>query len=246
MRHFVLSCPIIFIFFLFFGGCATAKSHYHLSDDASDFVVLNEVVPDALLEIRYATSYNFVGERIDGYEEPTALLTKQAAKQLKLVSDELKSRGYCLKIYDAYRPQKAVNHFIRWAEDRSDVRMKSYFYPDLDKSVLFKQGYIAKHSGHSRGSTVDLTLFDMKSGRDVDMGGTFDFFGKKSHSDYTNITKEQYAARKLLRSVMMSYGFVPYASEWWHFTLKNEPYPDTYFTFPISISSVKKEKSLGK
>ena len=236
----------MFLFLFLFGGCATAKSTIHLSDDASDFVVVNEVVPDALLEIRYATAYNFVGERIDGYEEPTALLTREAATQLQRVSEELKAKGYLLKIYDAYRPQKAVDHFKRWAEDRADVRMKPYFYPDLDKSLLFKLGYIANHSGHSRGSTVDLTLFDMQKGRDVDMGGTFDFFGKKSHPDYTGVTKEQYASRMLLRSTMMAHGFVPYDSEWWHFTLKNEPYPNTYFTFPSAKSSVRKESSLAK
>ena len=209
-----------------------------LSEDPSDFVLLSEAVPDAILEIRYYSTYNFVGDRIDGYEEPLAMLTTEAAAALKEVSDELMGMGYRLKIFDAYRPQMAVTHFMNWALDTDDVRMKEYFYPDLDKDVLFPQGYIAEHSGHSRGSTVDLTLFDMNTEREVDMGGTFDFFGELSHPDYTDITEEQYAMRMLLREVMMKHGFRPLEEEWWHFTLDNEPYPDTYFTFPINSDSL--------
>ena len=156
-----------------------------LSADSSDFVLLSDVVPDAIMEIRYYSTYNFVGDRIAGYEEPVALLTKEAALALKGASDELKEKGYRLKIYDAYRPQMAVTNFMNWALDENDVRMKQYFYPELDKSVLFPQGYIAEHSGHSRGSTVDLTLFDMNTEKEVDMGGTFDYFGELSHPDYT-------------------------------------------------------------
>ena len=204
------------------------------SNDSSDFVVLTDVVPDAVLEIRYYSSYNFVGEQIDGYEEPIALVTTEAAEALKAVSDELSAQGYLLKIYDAYRPQSAVSHFVRWAEDTEDTRMKADFYPELDKSVLFSRGYIAKHSGHSRGSTLDLTLVYKDTKEDVDMGGTFDYFGELSHSDYKGITEEQYANRMLLRKAMTSHGFNPYSEEWWHFTLSNEPYPGTYFTFPVS------------
>ena len=209
-----------------------------LSDDASDFVLLSDAVPDAILEIRYYSTYNFVGARIDGYEEPVALLTKEAAAALKEVSDDVIAQGYRLKIYDAYRPQKAVDHFVRWAEDTSDVKMKEYFYPDLEKDVLFPLGYIAEHSGHSRGSTVDLTLFDMKTEKEADMGGTFDFFGELSHPDYKDITDEQYANRMILREAMLRHGFKPLDEEWWHFTLENEPYPDTYFTFPVCKASV--------
>ena len=209
-----------------------------LSDDSSDFVLLSEAVPDAILEIRYYSTYNFVGDRIDGYEEPLAMLTKESAAALKEVSDELVSKGYRLKIYDAYRPQKAVTNFVEWAKNTNDTRMKEYFYPDLDKSVLFPQGYIAEHSGHSRGSTVDLTLFDMKTEKELDMGGTFDFFGEQSHPDYTNITEEQYAHRMILRDAMLAHGFKPIDTEWWHFTLDNEPYPDTYFTFPVNSDSI--------
>ncbi len=217
---------------------ADASSDVNLSDDSSDFVNLSEAVPDAILEIRYYSTYNFVGDRIDGYEEPLAFLTKEAASALKEVSDDLVSQGYRLKIYDAYRPQMAVSHFVRWAEDVSDTRMKDYFYPELDKSVLFDQGYIAEHSGHSRGSTVDLTLFDMETEKEVDMGGTFDYFGELSHPDYTDITDEQYANRMLLREAMTSHGFKPLEEEWWHFTLEDEPYPDTYFTFAINSDSL--------
>ena len=216
----------------------TAESDVKLSDDASDFVLLSEAVPDAILEIRYYSTYNFIGDRIDGYEEPLAILTKEAAAALKEVSDELVGMGYRLKIFDAYRPQMAVTNFMNWALDPDDARMKDYFYPELEKSELFPQGYIAEHSGHSRGSTVDLTLFDMTTEREVDMGGTFDYFGQLSHPDYMDITEEQYAMRMLLREVMLKHGFKPLEEEWWHFTLENEPFPETYFTFPINSDSV--------
>ena len=226
--------------FLTAGFSQNSDENLKFSNDSSDFVVVNDVVPDVILEIRYYSTYNFVGDRIDGYEQPTALLTKEAADALKQVSDELKSKGYRLKIYDAYRPQMAVNHFEKWAKDTGDVRMKEYFYPELDKSVLFDQGYILNHSGHSRGSTVDLTLFDEKTGKELDMGGTFDYFGQRSHPDYKNITDEQYNNRMILRQAMMNHGFEPLDEEWWHFTFKNEPYPDTYFTFPVSEDSLSK------
>ena len=201
--------------------------------DLSGFVKLSDAVPDAILEIRYYSTYNFVGDRIEGYETPVAYLTKEAAAALKEVSDELIEKGYRLKIYDAYRPQTAVNHFARWAKDVKDTRMKKYFYPKLNKSVLFKQGYIDYKSGHGRGSTVDLTLFDMKTGKEVDMGGTFDYFGVQSHPDYKKITKTQYNNRMILRKAMTAHGFRPLSTEWWHFTLNNEPYPDTYFDFTV-------------
>ena len=219
-------------------GETTAEDGTNLSDDASDFVLLSEAVPDAILEIRYYSTYNFVGDRIDGYEEPVAILTEEAAAALKEASDDLISQGYRLKIYDAYRPQMAVDNFMAWALDEEDVRMKQYFYPELDKDVLFPQGYIAEHSGHSRGSTVDLTLFDMETEKEVDMGGTFDYFGELSHPDYTEITEEQYENRMILREAMMKHGFKPLEEEWWHFTLVDEPYPDTYFTFPVNSTSI--------
>lgn len=199
------------------------------------FVSISEAVPDAVLEIRYYSTYNFVGERIRGYEEPVALLTCEAAEALREVSDELVQQGYRLRIYDAYRPQQAVDHFKDWAEDLEDQRMKPFFYPDVKKAELFDRGYIASKSGHSRGSTVDLTLFDMKSGKEVDMGGAFDYFGERSHADYTgDLTEAQRANRALLRDAMLAHGFRGISTEWWHFTLKNEPYPDTYFDFPVA------------
>lgn len=208
-------------------------------DDASGFVLLTDVVPDVLLEIRYFSTFNFVGKRVDGYEEPVALITKEAAEALRTVNEKMISKGYRLKIFDCYRPQKAVNHFERWAKDISDTLNKAFFYPELDKSVLFDLGFICHRSGHSRGSTVDLTLFDMKLGRDVDMGGPFDYFGELSHPDYQGISDEQKFNRQLLHNAMIEAGFVGIAEEWWHFTLKNEPYPDTYFTFPSRVSAVR-------
>ena len=208
--------------------------------DSSGFVEIAEVVPDVILEIRYYSTFNFIGDRIDGYEEPTALLTKETAAALMVASDELMSRGYRLKIYDAYRPQRAVDHFVRWAKDVEDQRMKAVFYPDVSKKKLFELGFIAEHSGHSRGSTVDLTLFDMSGGCDVDMGGYFDFFGDISHYEHASLTEAQRANRTLLRDVMADAGFVPYENEWWHFTLSDEPYTDRYFDFPVCKGSLKK------
>ena len=215
------------------------------TDDASQFVNVSDVVPDAILEIRYYSTYNFVGARVDGYLEPVALLTRQAADSLRAVSDDLKKQGYRLKIYDAYRPQCAVDHFVRWAADINDTLMKPYFYPDVPRDRLFELGYIYKMSGHTRGSTVDLTLFDMATEKEVDMGGTFDWFGRESHPDFggnpytgkykpnDRITAEQFHNRMILREAMLRHGFKPLGEEWWHFTLKNEPFPNTYFTFPV-------------
>ena len=205
---------------------------------AADFVVVSQVIPDAILEIRYHSTFNFVGDRIDGYDEPCALLTREAALALKEASDDLMAQGYRIKIYDAYRPQDAVNHFVRWAKDLGDTRMKAYFYPEVDKSQLFSSGYIAKRSGHSRGSTVDITLFDLSTGKDADMGGTFDYFGDASHYEYKKLTPEQKKNRLILRKAMTAHGFKPISTEWWHFTLVDEPYPDTYFNFPVSSEAV--------
>lgn len=203
-------------------------------DDPSGFVVLGEFIPDIIQEIRYYSTYNFVGERIDGYEVPCALMTREAAEALKKVSDDVMKMGYRLKVFDAYRPQMGVDHFMRWAES-NDTSMKAYFYPKIAKDRIIPEGYVDRKSGHSRGSTIDLTLFDMKTGKEVDMGGTFDHFGIESHPDYKKITKAQYKNRMILRDVMIKHGFKPLATEWWHFTLKDEPYPDTYFTFPVTL-----------
>lgn len=217
---------------LFFVSCSnnSPKSPIY---DFSQFVAITDVIPDAILEIRYYSTYNFVGDRVDGYEQPIALLTRQAADSLKVVSDELREHGYRLKIWDSYRPQRAVNHFIRWAEDLNDTAMKHIFYPMVDKSKLFEQQYILARSGHSRGSTVDLTLVDEQTGKELDMGSPFDWFGNESHPDYMNLTANQLANRLVLRHAMLRHGFNPIDSEWWHFTLADEPFPDTYFDFLV-------------
>lgn len=233
-------------------GCKSAKAlQLSPTDDSSQFVTITDVVPDAILEIRYFSTYNFVGARIDGYLEPVALMTRVAADSLRAVSDDLKRHGYVLKIYDAYRPQMAVDHFMRWAQDPTDTLTKAYFYPYLSKEEVFEKEYVAKRSGHSRGSTVDLTLVDMVTGKELDMGGTFDWFGPESHPDYgggnpetldftptdSTFTSEQFYNRMILRTAMLRHGFRPLDNEWWHFTLNNEPFPDTYFTFPVKTLS---------
>ena len=202
--------------------------------DPSGFVLLGEYLPHIVQEIRYYSTYNFIGDRIDGYEEPCALLTKEAARALKGVAGEMIVHGYRLKIFDAYRPACAVRHFVLWGIEDQDIRMKPYFYPDLQKQDLFSKGYVAKQSSHSRGSTVDLTLLDMSTGKELDMGSPFDLFSPISHPDCRNITEEQYENRMCLQRAMVRNGFSPIDCEWWHFTLKNEPYPDTYFEFPVS------------
>ena len=241
-----------------------------VTDGREHFVSLAETLPDAILEIRYFSSYNFVGTRVDGYLAPIALMTRIAADSLRAASDDFLRLGYRIKVYDAYRPQMAVDHFVRWAADLTATEMKPYFYPDVDKSVLFDEGYIAAKSGHTRGSTVDLTLVEMATGKEVDMGGVFDWFGIESHpyfcgdpdtqefqgktgcarkrlerkaerlgldatymSQSIGLSRQQFANRMLLRTVMLRHGFKPIDSEWWHFTLKDEPFPDTYFTFSV-------------
>lgn len=239
----MLNHKLLFVSFitLICYSCECPQSSVPPEMDSSAFVEVTDVIMDAMYDIRYYSTYNFVGERIDGYEAPIALLTRQAADSLLQVSEEMRKLGYRLKIYDGYRPQCAVAHFVRWAQDTADVKMKAYFYPELDKSVLIPD-YICDQSSHTRGSTVDLTLFDMATQKDIDMGCTFDYFGVASHpdvlpgqpvGDYTPINEEQYQHRQLLREAMLRHGFKPFDSEWWHFTLVNEPFPDTYFQFPV-------------
>ncbi|MDO4404180.1 MAG: M15 family metallopeptidase [Atopobiaceae bacterium] len=208
--------------------------------DCSGFVLLADYVPGIIQEIRYYSTYNFIGDRIDGYEEPCALMTLEGARALKAVANEMNARGLRLKVFDAYRPATAVKHFVLWGIEDLDLRMKPYFYPDLKKDELFEKGYIAARSTHSRGSTVDLTLLDMSTGKEVDMGSPFDYFGEASHPDYTGITDEQYENRMILRKAMLRNGFLPIDCEWWHFTLADEPYPDTYFDFPVSSRYLKR------
>ena len=208
--------------------------------DPSGFVLLADYVPGIVQEIRYYSTYNFIGERIDGYEEPVALLTIEAARALKSAANELNVMGYRIKVFDAYRPATAVKQFILWGIEDEDVRMKPYFYPELTKAEVFERGYIARRSSHSRGSAIDLTLIDMKSGKEVDMGGPFDLFSEVSHPDYRGITDEQYANRMMLQKVMVRNGFDTLDCEWWHFVLHGEPYPDTYFEFPVSAAYLRR------
>ena len=207
----------------------------------SDFVILSDIVPDIIQEIRYYTTYNFIGRRFPGYEEPIAIITRKAANALKCVSDELVEKGYRLKVFDAYRPMSAVRYIVQWSRNSSDTLTKKYFYPDINKADLFQLGYISSRSAHSRGSTIDLTLFDMNKEKEVDMGGPYDFLNELSHFAYrSGLTEEQVANRVLLRETMKKYGFNPVSSEWWHFYLKDEPYPNTSFDFPVNSTSIKK------
>ncbi|WP_405610240.1 M15 family metallopeptidase [Streptomyces sp. NBC_00076] len=244
---------------------AHAHAHAHASTEPkapADFVALRTVDPTIIQEMRYLTPHNFVGERIDGYRQPLCILTRPAAEALHKAQSELLRKGYTLKVYDCYRPQRAVDHFVRWAEDLDDQSMKGEFYPDVDKTRLFEDGYIAEKSGHSRGSTMDLTLVKLpaeptrpylpgeslvpcyapKSERfpdnSVDMGTGFDCFDTLSHTLDPRVEGEQRANRLLLKSALEDRGFVNLAEEWWHYTFKPESYPDTYFDFPVSEKSL--------
>jgi D-alanyl-D-alanine dipeptidase len=197
------------------------------------FSYIKEKIPTIELDIRYYGENNFIGTVIDGYLAPKAILTTKATLALIEVQKELNSFSLGLKVFDAYRPQKAVDHFVRWGRDLGDVKMKAEYYPRVQKKNLFRDGYIAKKSGHSRGSTVDLTLIDFENKVELDMGSAFDFFAKPSWIKYKNITAQQRTNRMLLNFVMLKYGFKSYKQEWWHFTLKNEPFKKTYFNFNV-------------
>lgn len=197
------------------------------------FVYLNTIDPSIKVELRYITTNNFIGKPIDGYKTTTIIVSKPTAEALKKVQKKLQPFNLSLKIFDAYRPQQAVDHFVRWAKVLNDTLMKKQYYPSVPKNKLFKLGYIAEKSGHTRGSTVDLTIIDLSTNTELDMGSPYDFFGIESHVVNKKLTKQQQANRLLLRNLMLSNGFKPYENEWWHFTLKNEPYPKTYFNFPI-------------
>lgn len=208
-------------------GNATAQER------PDDFVNVAEVVPGLVVEARYAGYFNFIGEPITGYEAPVCLLTRPAAEALARVQEDLKPYGFGLKVFDCYRPARAVARFVEWAEDSDDIRMKPEFYPDLDKSELFPKGYIAERSGHSRGSTADLTIVTLPAEVELYMGTGFDFFSERSWPDDGEQPTEAKANRLMLSSIMQLHGFKPYPYEWWHFTLADEPYPDTYFDFPV-------------
>jgi len=202
-----------------------------ISENKSDFALISSAIDDAAFDIRYYSPNNFTGNKIDGYKAPRAYMTKEALAALSKAAEDLRAQGYRLLIWDAYRPQKAVDNFVRWINDPEDEGDKS-FYPDLQKSNLLAGQYIMAKSGHTRGSTVDLTIIK-KDGGFVDMGGTFDLFSEVSHPDYQNLTDEQKNNRRILRDAMVNAGFNPLDSEWWHFTLKDEPYTDTYFNFDV-------------
>ena len=201
------------------------------------FVYVNTLIPDLVVDLRYFTTNNFMGMQVDGYEANVAILSKEAATALAKAADELREMGYVIKIYDGYRPQMAVDHFVRWAKTK-DQRNKQDYYPTLSKPSLFPT-YIARKSGHSKGSTIDMTICYKDTKEEVDMGGHFDYFGPPSHPSFTGkypggeVTQEHKKNRMMLREVMVRHGFKPYDSEWWHFTLKNEPYPGTYFKFKV-------------
>ncbi|MEZ7949665.1 MAG: M15 family metallopeptidase [Flavobacteriaceae bacterium] len=197
------------------------------------FSYVSEIDATIKKELRYGTSNNFIGKPIDGYLKDSLIVSTPAAKALKEIQTKLMLSGLSLKIFDAYRPQQAVDHFVRWAKVMNDTLMKQLYYPDVQKSELFTLGFIASKSGHTRGSTVDLSIVDVKTNKELDMGSSYDFFGEKSHPFYKKITEAQMKNRMLLRIIMIKNGFIPYDNEWWHFTLKDEPYPTTYFNFLI-------------
>ena len=200
------------------------------------FVDVADVVPGLVIDLKYLTADNFVGTPVEGYRRSRCLLTEPAAQALQRVQAELGGFGLGLKVFDAYRPQQAVDHFVRWAEATEDQGTKPQFYPGVEKSHLFRDGYIATRSGHSRGSTVDLTLVAIQPGQpaeELDMGTPFDFFGEQSWTAFADLSPQQRANRLLLREIMQKHGFRPYGKEWWHFTLKDEPFPETYFNFPV-------------
>ncbi len=217
---------VLFLLFIF-----SSSSLAHANELPDGFVYITDFVPNVEIEVRYYSIDNFVGKRIDGYEKPVAILTKQAAVALSKVQAELELFGLGLKIFDSYRPQRAVNHFVRWAKDLSDVSHKDKFYPFVEKRFLFRDGYIASKSGHSRGSTLDITLVSTvtKHEGELDMGSPWDFFDKKSWPSSKEVSSQQRANRMLLQKVMIKHGFKSLKEEWWHFTLKDEPFPETYF-----------------
>jgi D-alanyl-D-alanine dipeptidase len=212
-------------------GCVQISVASQISCDKSGFTQVSTAIDDVVYDIRYYSSNNFTGNRISGYKAPIAYMTKESLRALTVAAEDLRKQGYRLLIWDTYRPQKAVDNFVEWINNPADPGDKT-FYPDLKKSDLVKGGYIAEKSGHTRGSTVDLTLIK-KDGSFVDMGGTFDLFSEISHPDYKKLTREQKKNRKILSEAMTKAGFKGIDSEWWHFTLVNEPYPDTYFNFDV-------------
>ena len=208
-------------------NAATAFGFVNLAD----FMAQHEVA--LTVDVRYFGADNFMGAKVDGYAAEKIYATEEAAAALLIVQKILNSRGLALKVFDAYRPQQAVDHFVRWAKDLGDARMKSKYYPRVNKENLFSEGYIASRSGHSRGSTIDLTIVNLADGAEFDMGTSWDFFDPLSWPLSDQVSLSQRANRDTLREVMIAGGFRPLDEEWWHFTLDEEPYPDRYFNFKV-------------
>jgi zinc D-Ala-D-Ala dipeptidase len=219
------------LFFLFLSLTISAQTPKNPLPDG--FVYLEQVIPDVSLDLRYFSDNNFVGQPVDGYLAPRGIISQKSAEALKKVQEELKPFRLGLKVYDAYRPQRAVNHFIRWAKNLQDTRTKKNYYPMVAKEDLFRLGYIADKSSHSRGSTVDLTIVNLDDKKEIDMGSGFDWFGLESWPDNPTVLPDLRAHRLLLQTLMKKHGFAPYPQEWWHFTLRDEPFPETYFDFPV-------------
>jgi D-alanyl-D-alanine dipeptidase len=197
------------------------------------FVYVTDYIPEIALELRYFSTNNFVGTHIDGYEAEKCILSLPATLALQKVQITLQKKNLGLKIFDAYRPQRAVDHFRRWARNLNDTLMKQQFYPDVAKKDLFRLEYIATKSRHSSGSTVDVTIIDLETKQELDMGSSYDFFGEISWVSYQDLSKKQLKNRKLLQDAMLQHGFRNYPQEWWHFTLRGEPFKDQYFDFPV-------------
>jgi D-alanyl-D-alanine dipeptidase len=214
-------------FYIFFFFCIVCCSKLPLG-----FVYINDIDESIKIDLRYSTTNNFTGHIIEGYKSNMAIISHDAAKSLVQVQNDLKKKNLSLKIFDAYRPQMSVNYFIKWSNDLADTINKSLYYPKIKKAQLFPMGYIAERSGHSRGSTVDLTIIDNKTNKELDMGTLYDFFGPESSTDFSNITDKQMSNRLLLLEVMTKNGFKNYPMEWWHYTLVPEPF-DSYFNFVI-------------
>lgn len=221
---------IVFSLFMVFALTYTLQEKKPLP---KGFVYVKDIIKDIDVDLRYFSEQNFVGDTIDGYKANKLILTIQTVEALKKVQDELQQQNLCIRVYDGYRPQQAVNHFMRWAKDLNDTINKQQFYPDVDKRFLFREEYIATRSGHSRGSTLDLTIIDGITSEPLDMGSPYDFFGKASWVDHPDLTETQKTNRQLLQQVMLKHNFRNYAKEWWHFTLRWEPYPKTYFDFEV-------------
>jgi len=220
----------LFLIFFIVVHLGIAQNSSELPDG---FDYVQNRIPSVQLEMRYFGSHNFIGQPIEGYNKPVAILSVQAINALNNVQIELLNYNLSIKIFDSYRPQRGVNHFVRWAKILNDTIAKQEFYPMVKKQDLFKEGYIAARSGHSRGSTLDMTLVDAKTGVELDMGSPWDFFGKESWVEHIDLSVQQRANRMLLQTIMKKHGFTHYPKEWWHFTLKEEPFPETYFDFVV-------------